>query len=200
MKYFVIMILALSLVGCSQQKSTESDQDSTAQAIGTENKESRQDIFLENADLNQWNYRNRFKIRLPKGFYLGSSIIYSSDSTKIGEIVLDYQNVDKDFSGREFLTMNEGYKIATDETTYYSDCEDCSIIKADSILEGSRKWFLLIEQTPYEGSDGDFGTWNAFQFVNTEDGKILLLTFYRMDLENLDIARYIEILKTIETR
>lgn len=117
---------------------------------------------------------------------------------KVGEIVIAFENVVQDFAAKDFLSMQDwDSKIVTDETEYHTYCEDCTLIKADSLFDGAREWYYTIEQADYEGADGEYGTWNAFQFLFMENGKVILLTFYRKELKDLKIDPYVEILKSI---
>jgi len=176
--YLLIACSLLSISACSQKK----------------------EIKLIDSQQNLWSYYRKFQIQLPNKYYFSSSIIYNEDSIKVGEVVLDNEELVTEMSGIDYidLSMQQHGEFETEETSYTFDCFDCTFLKADSLITSSRIWYYTIDQTYYEGPDGDFGTWNAFNFTNIEKNKILLIVFYNKNLSELQVDNYKMILESIK--
>lgn len=178
-KFYLIAVLLSAVFSCKQNKS----------------------ISLIDNETNTWNYKSRFDIQLPQGFYLESSIIHNPDSQKIGEVVLDNELLKSRLTGSDYLNPSKNIEtIKTDETTFTAECSLCTFITSDSILIDTKQWYYIIEQMDYEGPDDDYGTWNAFEFAYFEKNKITLITFYNKKLDDFNLEFYSNILKSIDIK
>lgn len=178
-KIYLIAVILSTFFSCTQNKS----------------------IRLIDNETNTWNYKNRFDIQLPQGFYLESSIIHNPDSQKIGEVVLDNELLISKLTGSDYLNLSKNIgTIKTDETSYTADCSECTFIKSDSILINTKQWYYIFEQMDYEGPDDDYGTWNAFEFAYIEKNKITLITFYNKKIDDFNLVFYTNILKSVDLK
>jgi hypothetical protein len=160
----------------------------------------QENIRLIGKSENRYAYQDRFKISLPNGYFFDSSIIYDSDSSKVGEVVFAYDKLLSPNTLEEILkVLNEGGSFETIDYSYSADCFDCEFIKSGKIKIKENEWIYHIDKSTYEG-ENDFGYWNSFTFVNIDDSYLLLITFYNKNLEQLEIEPFVKILETIEKK
>ena len=161
----------------------------------------QKEIELIDKTENKYAYRDRFEISLPAGYYFNSSIIYNSDSAKVGEVAFDYDKLIEPISNVEFLdAIRKGdVRILTDDIGYTTGCYDCTEIKSGLLTIGSKEWIYQVNETYYEG-DGEYGSWNSFKFADINENCLLLIFFYNKNLKELELDSYVKILETVKKK
>ena len=122
-----------------------------------------------NAD--EANYK-KLSLSLPKGLSLDHSVIYSSDKSKIGELIskenLPYK------SGKDFVSaFKKGFSDDGKLTKYLSDGVSASI-------------YWVCRQGMWEDGSGNFGIWYARRFWVS--GPILTMYSHKSCEENFNQA------------
>jgi hypothetical protein len=200
----LLFLIPILIFGCKGKQTEQSSQDKNDSVdVETLVSQSLERDSLIDANQNIWQRRDRLQLKLPKGYYVRSAIIYSDDSLKNGEIVLDNQRLKKPMSNKElFLAIKSQTPIETEETFYgYPYPIDSTEFKKPLLVDSTStfpvKWLYEIRGVDWESAD-DWGTWNAFSFHTIQKDRITVVYFTNKDMKDLSIEKYLPILNSIK--
>jgi hypothetical protein len=198
----LLFLIPILLLGCKGKQTEQPTQDESDSLVEASVSQSPERDFLVDASQNIWQRRDRFQLKLPKGYYLRNATIYSEDSLKFGEIALDNQELISLKTNKELFLAIQNYSIIkTTETNYgYSFPIKPEEVEKRFVLDSTAthpiKWYYSISEMEWESID-DWGTWNVFSFKTIQKEKITSISFYNKDMKDLSIDKYLPILNSV---